>query len=168
MTLCKRASILVSTLTLIACFVSCAAGTHGTQRMYSGENGKRLAVSEVARVLMHDMIGFGNSLEVSLDSLDPINVRDTLEMRPGRHVMQIRVHYNSDLKSAAWKGTPPGKGEQACLYFDFVAEAGHQYSFILMEFKLSDWQVDLVDNTSPSQIVHGVHCPKPEHYWPKP
>jgi hypothetical protein len=155
---CIKKAILVTLIATAAWVISCATGTRGTQLMYHTDDGKRLPFEKVAQILMHDMIGFGNSLEVSFDSFDPINVKDTLEIRPGRHIMYLRVQYNSNPKKGSWMGTPPGKGGNACLYFEFVAEARHQYSFVLVEFKLSSWQVDLVDNTSPSPIVHGIFC----------
>ncbi len=150
----------------ILCFALIETGCNqrlGTLMLYETPAGNRLPSESVARVFMQ---GLGGKIAIQVDSSKYMAPRDTIEILPGEHHMQIwntSVRYFRDPIGAKH---PPAGGN--CLQFRFEAKPGHEYAFVLIKYDFNDWQVDLVDLAAPSQIVHGVSCPRQERNWPEP
>ena len=158
-------AFLVAGITIVMCLITCTSSTHGTLTLYEKRDGRSPATEGVAHVLMNDMLGFGRDLAVRFDSRGDFGPKDTLEILPGEHSIQLRVSFRRDPKYNRFGATSRYSSNRACLHFDFVAEAGHTYAFVITKYTLSNWRVDLVDRTSP-QVVHGSPCPAWKRYPP--
>ncbi len=153
----------LATAALALSMISCAPEVPRILVLYEAPEGRRLPSAEVARVLVKEL---GGRIAIRVDSSKYMAPRDTIEIRPGEHLMQIwntSIRYPRD----PFGGYHPTGGGN-CLQFRLVAEPGHEYAFKLIRFDFNDWQVDLVDLAGPSEIVHGVHCSVPVHDWPEP
>lgn len=146
--------------------LGCATPKRHLLILYEEPQGKRLQASEVAQILMGGLAGMEKILWVVVDSAWETPLRDTLEVLPGNHSIQL---WNLANRNSRYEPVPsyppPGSG---CLQFEFKAEAAHRYGFVLTEYSWSDWRVDLVDQDNSSRVVHGSHCPRPKRYWPRP
>jgi hypothetical protein len=129
------------------------------------ESGKPLPPEKVARVSLNDMKGYGYRLMMRFDTRDSLIPKDTIEMLPGEHGLQFRV-------ATADPTMPIERYEQrvarshSCIYFEFVALAGHVYEFRIGDFRLGGWKVDLVDLIDTTQVIHGGGCRR-DKWWLK-
>jgi hypothetical protein len=158
----REQSMIWNTLRIvIMCFVpllGCSTGPRNVRVLYETEKGARLPAQAVARIIMHDLEGLEKKLVVNWDKPDNLNYEDTLEALPGPHTLLLRLVSRENIGSGS-SLLPTGSAYQACLQFDFNAEAGHVYDFKLVEFSLKGWAIDLIDRNEPRKTIHGVSCP---------
>ncbi len=145
------------------CIAACTGGGR-TMRLYDMESGKPLAPETVARISINDMKGFGDRLVMRFDTRDDIIPRDTIEVLPGEH----DLHFRFSTPGSAMKLEQYVQGMERsryCIYFEFVARAGHLYEFRIVDLKFGGgWKVDLVDLTDTTQVVHGSGCQRDKRW----
>lgn len=144
-------------MTIAICITVCTGGSR-TIPLYDMEQGKPLPPEMVARVALNDMKGFGKRLTMRVDTRDSLKPKDTIEVLPGEHGIQFRVVTEDPTRPEEhfepWAARP-----HSCIFFEFVAQAGHVYEFRIIDYRmLDDWKVDLVDLSDTTQVIHGKGC----------
>jgi hypothetical protein len=163
--LCALA-VLAGGTVLITALWGCIHSMHGATLLYESHQGRRLPGNQVARVLLHELWPLRQDIAVALDSATEVGYRDTLEILPGSHTLQI----------ALW---PPGRSPKArifpeiypvlqhCTQFVFVAKAGHEYECRMPDHDSSSWRwhIELVDLQRPTNVFRNFGCEK-QAWWP--
>lgn len=150
-------------ITIVIVLASCA-GRKGTMRLYDSERVGQLPAERVARIAINDMKGFGYRLMMRFDTRDSLIPRDTIEVLPGEHGLQLRF-LTADPTMPIERYEQRVARSRSCFYFEFVAQAGHLYEFRIVDLKFSSgWKVDLVDLTDTTRVIHESGCRR-DKWW---
>jgi hypothetical protein len=146
------------------CIAACAGGG-STMRLYDMERGKPLPPEKIARVALNDMKGYGYRLMMRFDTRDSLLPKDTIEVLPGGHGIQLHVR-TADRTMPIERYDQRAARSHSCIYFEFVARAGHVYEFRIIDFTFGDWKIDLVDLSDTTRVIHGSGCRR-DQWWIK-